>query len=94
MESSAHIFRTTIDRIAPDSALNQALQTASFTFSALLALNWNMGDAEDEFNEIEGGNPEAAKKQVSPASHTGGNFMPWDATAEYFDKLMLMKYLC
>ena len=52
-----------------------------------------MGDAEDEFNEMEGGDSEAAKKQVSPASHTGGIFFRFVPPAENMNKLMSLKYL-
>ena len=38
--------------------------------------------------------PEAAKKQVSHITPSGWNFLLSAATAEYFNKLTLLKFLC
>ena len=49
-----------------------------------------MDGAEVEMEIID---PGAARKKVSPASPSGGNFMPSDATAENFNNFTLLKYL-
>jgi hypothetical protein len=38
--------------------------------------------------------PKAARKQVSPASHSGGNLFLFVPTAEILNELMLLKLLC
>ena len=37
---------------------------------------------------------EEVRKKVSPTTPSGGNFMPWDATAKNLNKLTLLKFLC
>ena len=50
---------------------------------------------DDARNEMEVVDPEAAKKKVSQASSSGGNFFPWIPTAENFDifTLLILLYL-
>jgi len=48
-----------------------------------------MGDMEVDPPPL---SAEAARKKVSPASHSGGNFFRWVPTAEFFNKLTLLKY--
>jgi hypothetical protein len=36
---------------------------------------------------------EEVQKKVSPATPSGVNFMPWDATAKNLNKLTLLKFL-
>ena len=47
----------------------------------------------DEDEEMEIVDPDAAKKQVCPATPAGWNFMPWDATIGNLNKLTLLKLL-
>ena len=48
---------------------------------------------DDAVDEMVGVDPKAARKQVSPASHSDRNFMPPDALAEILNINMPLKYL-